>query len=95
MMRGMITDVTFLYLILFSFGTVSEMLFHQTIGKLICGLKVVSTTSDKISFKQALIRNFTKPIDYPFMIGIIYYFKSKENIRFGDKLAKTNVVNKK
>ncbi|BCY28794.1 RDD family protein [Flavobacterium okayamense] len=72
-----------------------EYKFGKTIGKKIIGLKVISEDKSKISFSQSLIRRAFDVIDI-FVLGIISLIilsNKSNNQRFGDKVAKTHVLN--
>ncbi len=74
-----------------------EYKLSYTIGKKIVGIRTISLTDNKkLTFIQTLKRRIIDPIDI-FALGIVSIIiisKSENNQRFGDKLAKTTVVNK-
>lgn len=61
-------------------------------GKYISKLKIVSKSGDLITFKQALIRNLMRFIEFPVLYIVILF--NKKHKRLGDFLAGTHVVNK-
>ncbi|WP_298311112.1 RDD family protein [uncultured Aquimarina sp.] len=73
-----------------------EQLFGSTIGNTIVGLKPISINgiSEKISFRQSLLRHLLDPIDMFFfgLVGILTIQNSEKNQRVGDLAAKTIVV---
>lgn len=75
-----------------------EYKFGSTLGKKIVGIRTISLTDKKqLTFIQTLKRRILDPIDI-FMLGIVSIIimsKSGNNQRFGDKFAKTTVVDKK
>ncbi|RZS93398.1 RDD family protein [Aquimarina brevivitae] len=75
-----------------------EYNFGVTLGKKIVGIRTISLKDKKqLTFIQTLKRRILDPIDV-FMLGIISIIvmsKSAQHQRFGDKFAKTTVVNKK
>ncbi len=69
----------------------------NTAGKSFAGIKVVDRKGDKITFKQAFVRNLEKLIWVIPVIGQIYAYLSSQAIkwddqRFGDGWADTYVV---
>ncbi|GAB3193740.1 putative RDD family membrane protein YckC [Pontibacter aydingkolensis] len=66
---------------------------QATIGKYLLGLKVTTTTDNRISFKNATIRYFAKPISVV-MVMMRFIVESKPVSRrtFHDKLADSVVV---
>ncbi len=71
-----------------------EYKFQATIGKKVFGLKVVSLESDKLSYKQCLIREvFRSYSDVPLIFpGIVTMLMSKRGQRLGDILTETMVI---
>lgn len=74
-----------------------ESLMAQTLGKKICGLKVVADQGD-LSFSKVLVRNLLRPIDmigyFPVsgIVGVISMLLTPQCKRLGDLAAKTHVV---
>ena len=75
--------------------TILEYKFQQTLGKMIAKIYVVSDNK-KLLFWQCLVRNLFLLPFIPFIllwvIDPIYILFTKENKRFSDMLAKTNVI---
>ena len=76
-----------------------EWLAGGTISKLILRLKVVGLNGQRISLKQALVRNLLRLIDdfpyfIPYLTGLIILNANTNKQRLGDKLAHTLVVRK-
>ena len=75
--------------------SVLEFRFQQSIGKIIARIYVVSDNKD-LKFWQCIVRNLFLLPFIPFMllwvIDPLYAIFNKENKRFSDVLAKTNVV---
>jgi len=75
--------------------TLLEYKFQQTLGKMIARIYVVSENK-KLLFWQCLVRNLFLLPFIPFIllwiIDPIYIIFTKENKRFSDMIAKTNVV---
>lgn len=75
-----------------------EYKFGSTIGKKITGIRTISLIDKKqLTFIQVLKRRILDPVDI-FMLGIVSIIimsKPGNNQRFGDKFAKTTVVDKK
>lgn len=76
------------------YASLMESLIGQTLGKIIVRIKAVTITGEKISLKQAFIRNFLRIVDgfifYLVAVIAIYYSPFKQ--RIGDKIAKTIVI---
>lgn len=69
-----------------------------TLGKLITGIRVRMINGGPIGFKESLVRNVLRFVDFlPFfyLLGAILIWTSKSKQRLGDRLAKTVVVSKK
>lgn len=71
-----------------------ESIRGQTLGKLILGLRVVTTNGDSISFGQAVKRHLVDMIDFFFfgMVAIITIKNTPDHQRVGDLWAKTIVI---
>lgn len=82
------TTINFLYFFL------AESVFHQTIGKKIFNIRVISVTDKPVRWTQILIRNLLRPIDFIgfYLLGFIFISLSSKSQRIGDLLAKTMVV---
>lgn len=77
-----------------SYHTFSEGVGSTSLGKLICGLRVMSEDSSPCGIKQALIRSLAYFVD-SFVFGIVGYYemtKTAMEQRHGDHWAKTIVV---
>ena len=75
-----------------------EGLLGQTIGKFITGIKVIKRDGSKPGLVSSCIRNILRVIDsLPTLhiYGIYLILKSPDKTRFGDKKARTVVINKK
>lgn len=84
-----------LFVLWFVLLVLPEYKFGKSAGKKLIGLKVVSEDKSKISFSQSLIRRSFDVIDI-FTLGIISLIilsNKANNQRFGDKIAKTLVLN--
>ncbi len=88
-------------LLLFAFGVayylVMETLWGATVGKMVCGLKVVMQDGGKVQFVPVLLRYVLRIVDslpfcIPYLVGAIIIWTSPYNQRLGDKVAKTLVV---
>ncbi|WP_316861711.1 RDD family protein [uncultured Cohaesibacter sp.] len=68
----------------------------QSFGKMVMGIKVVSTDGSACSMRQAFIRNFLRIIDgfFFYLIGIILMMRSDRKQRLGDRIAETVVIRK-
>lgn len=76
------------------YHSICESLYSATIGKLFCGLRVVSVDGEPCGFRAALIRNIIYPVD-AFFFGLVGYMamsRDSLNQRHGDRFANTVVV---
>jgi uncharacterized RDD family membrane protein YckC len=77
-----------------AYDTISESVGGATLGKLICGLRVLREDETPVGVGGALIRNLAYYID-SFFFGMIAYSsmsRSPRQQRVGDKWGKTIVV---
>lgn len=83
---GMISTITY--------HTISEGMAGASLGKLICGLRVVGEDDQKCSFGGAFVRSLGFLIDGMFfgLVGYSSMSSSPLNQRYGDKWARTLVV---
>lgn len=84
-------------IILFLYSALFEFSFGATLGKMIMGLKVVSTQG-KLEFPNALIRNITKIYALLLIIEFIVTLvveTTDAHQRYLDKLARTTVIEKR
>ncbi|MBI2335904.1 MAG: RDD family protein [Deltaproteobacteria bacterium] len=66
---------------------------HTTLGKYLCGLKVMSQTPSPLSWNQLLLRNLLRPLDALLFPFVLYNMESSRYYeRWGDRLAKTFVA---
>jgi uncharacterized RDD family membrane protein YckC len=76
------------------YHTLCEGLCGASVGKLICGLRVMSEDCSPCKLKQALIRSLAYYID-SLVFGVVGYFEMTKTLmeqRHGDRWAKTLVV---
>jgi uncharacterized RDD family membrane protein YckC len=79
------------------YHSLTEGLYGASLGKLICGLRVVSETGQPITVGKAFLRSLAYLWDALFF-GLIAYTSMKEselNQRYGDKWAHTVVIRSK
>lgn len=84
-------------LVLILYYILMEWKLGATIGKLATGMRVRSINGGPISFKDSVIRNLMRIVDFLpvfYLVGAISIWNSKTKQRFGDRLAKTVVVSK-
>jgi uncharacterized RDD family membrane protein YckC len=75
------------------YWTFMEWKYQQSIGKILLGLVVVSTTKKRLSFNQALTRNITKLSTIILILDCINIFRNKKkNQRFFERFSKTQVM---
>ena len=87
--------LVFLFVI-FAYLILMEAYVGWTIGKRILGMRVVDVSGNKIGLSKSIIRNILRLVDgLPAfnIIGIILIATSEREQRFGDRVAKTYVVN--
>ena len=67
-----------------------------SVGKLVCGIKVVDESGAKCSYRQAVIRNILRVVDglFVYLVGAILVWKSPKRQRLGDRAAGTVVIKK-
>ena len=81
--------VTFLYYF------VQEAAFASTVGKNLVGLRVVGTSGDPVSTREALVRNLLRIVDWLpilYLVGGLTIFLSGKKPRLGDIVAGTVVT---
>lgn len=83
-----------LFCLFVSYFTVAESLFGCTLGKLICGLRVVGLNGLPPSGFQCLIRNVIRPFEAFGLLGVILLDSTRRGQRLGDLAAATFVVRK-
>jgi len=89
--------LVFLFVI-FAYLILMEAYVGWTIGKRILGMRVVDGSGEKIGLSKSIIRNILRLVDgLPAfnVLGIVLIAISKREQRFGDRIAKTYVVNDK
>ena len=87
--------LVFLFVI-FAYLILMEAYVGWTIGKRILGMRVVDGSGKKIGLSKSIIRNTLRLVDgLPAfnVLGIVLIVISKREQRFGDRIAKTYVVN--
>ena len=87
--------LVFLFVI-FAYLILMEAYVGWTIGKRILGMRVVDGSGEKIGLSKSIIRNTLRLVDgLPAfnVLGIVLIAISKTEQRFGDRIAKTYVVN--
>jgi uncharacterized RDD family membrane protein YckC len=100
MSSGFLTAIAIQYLIAILipaiYNTIMVGRFGATLGKMACGLKIVSPEGGKISYMRALGRNFAEWVSAMTMtIGYILAAFDSEKRSLHDRIASTRVVHKK
>jgi len=88
--------LVFLFII-FAYFILMEAYTGWTVGKKILGMKVLDEAGNKIGLRKSIIRNTLRLVDgLPTLniLGIILVALSPRGQRFGDRIAKTFVVEK-
>ncbi len=80
----------------FAYYILMEGLLGATIGKLACGLRVVSKNGEPCGITKSLIRNLMRIVDamFGYLVGAIFVWVTADNQRLGDMAAGTLVVKK-
>jgi len=81
----------------FGYFIVLERWLGWTIGKLLFSLRVVNLDEERISLRQSLVRNLMRVFDglpyvIPYLMGYARVRITRDRQRFGDRLAKTIVI---
>jgi len=87
--------LVFLFII-FAYLICMEAYAGWTVGKRILGMEVVDENGDKIGLSKSIIRNLLRLVDgLPAfnILGIVFIAYSPKDQRFGDRIAKTFVIN--
>jgi uncharacterized RDD family membrane protein YckC len=83
---------------LFLYSAFFEYAFGGTIGKMILGLRVVSTQGGKLQLEAALVRNITKIYSLLLLLEFVITLvveTTDAHQRYLDKLARTTVIEKR
>lgn len=90
--RNRIRDLSFLLWVFYSMVLEASPL-EGTIGKLICGIKVVDEAGRRLGPGQSVRRNFAKLASYvPLGLGFLWAAFSKTKRAWHDTAAKTYVI---
>jgi uncharacterized RDD family membrane protein YckC len=83
--------------ILWIYHAITEGLLGQTLGKRICGIKVMDEDIKPCSMRQAVIRNLLRPIDLLafYWVGLVAISATRRWQRLGDRVGRTVVVQTK
>ncbi len=82
-------------IVIFLYFIILEGLYGWTVGKLLCGLRVVAADGANPGLRKSLVRNLLRMVDgLPMfnILGIVLIARSPERARFGDRVAGTRVV---
>ncbi|MCH8823729.1 MAG: RDD family protein [Planctomycetes bacterium] len=94
-LRNQIRTVSFILVILYGMLMEGSPL-QGTLGKAICGIKVVDEDGQRLTFSKAIFRNCSKLLSYLVLfLGFFWAFFNKDHQTWHDKFASTYVVNKK
>lgn len=87
-----------LFLFMFSYLVLPEIITGRTLGKWLAGLKVLSIDGTDASPKQVIIRHLCDIVDWTpgfFIVFFIVTSNNKNRQRVGDMAAKTVVIQEK
>lgn len=75
---------------------VMEALCGATVGKMLCGLKVLNTDGSPLDWSASVVRNILRIVDglLVYLVGAILVWNSPMRQRLGDRVAHTVVVKK-
>ncbi|WP_129595689.1 RDD family protein [Anaerophilus nitritogenes] len=77
----------------YGYFTISEMIMDgRTLGKKVLGLRAIRKNGQPLDIKHSLIRNLFKIFVDNYMIGIIMMCFRKDELRIGDILSSTMVI---
>ena len=81
-------------LVAFAYYVATEARLGGSPGKLVVGVRVVDDDGCAISWRQAIVRNLVRPIDFLFvyLVAAILVWASPRRQRLGDRAAATFVV---
>lgn len=80
-----------IFFVIFCIYTLAlEFITKSTIGKMVCGLQVLSV-KETLSFYQILLRNIAKPFDLVLVVGCLVMYFTKNNRRLGDIISQTYI----
>jgi uncharacterized RDD family membrane protein YckC len=85
------------FIIMASYFIVLEGLAGVTIGKRVVGIRVVASDGHRPGLYKGFLRNVLRIVDsLPVLniVGVVLIILSKENARFGDRIAGTRVIQK-
>jgi uncharacterized RDD family membrane protein YckC len=85
----------FLFLCIWSYFVIPEIISGQTLSKSLFDIKVVSLNGNDIDLKQSFLRHLCDLIDFApfaFIVFIIVTNNNDKKQRVGDMLAKTIVI---
>lgn len=93
---GILDPICLVFLfVIFAYFILMEAYAGWTVSKRLLGMKVVDAAGDKIGLKKSAIRNLLRLVDgLPALniLGVILIARSAKGQRFGDRVAKTFVV---
>ncbi len=87
----------FFYFVYLAYFSVTEAIFGRTFGKWYFGLKVVTSSGNRIGWRQSIVRALMMSIENnPILLGglpaALFVWFSRRRQRIGDMLAETVVV---
>ncbi len=78
-------------IIMILYWTILEYKIHQSVGKILMRLQVVSKTKN-LTFWQCLVRNLTKFSSPLLFLDVIYMLITRSHQRFLEKTSNTEVI---
>ncbi len=90
--RNLIRDSSFVIWLLYCIALEASPL-QGTVGKVVCGIKVVDLDGNRLTYLRSTGRNFAKLISYiPLALGFLWAAFSKKKQAWHDIFAKTLVI---
>jgi len=82
--------------IIFAYLIIMEAYVSWTVGKRVLCMRVIDNSGNRIGLRKSIIRNLLRLVDglpAVHILGVVLISSSEKGQRFGDRIAKTYVVN--
>lgn len=84
----------FFVVMMLAYFVAFEYLLHQTFGKMVMRIYVVSSTGKELRFSQIFVRNFLKPFQIVLLVDVLYMIFKGGHQRLFELFSRTIVVEK-